>query len=425
MKNSNKKHSFRWLHIIILAQMLLIVLFAALILYLGSGNKKLPQRMNNSVNSVNTTSNNIVTTNTVTTNTTNTSNVPTNQTTGQPTQTKEDVSAALKETGALSYAAWDWSEGVAVQGLVNYADASGDAAVQALALQKLNELYPKAPKTSSDVILANQGILGEGALAAYAKTGDKKYLTTANTLGAAYLSWSATAPNGAFLHYYEKYCPKCGNKNYVWADTLYMTVPFLTKLSKATSDQKYVQKAASQIVLHQEYLQDQNGLIHHASKADGGVNNFQFWARANAWYLASSVDVLEHLSQSDPSYKKIQSSVQKQAAALVTYQDNGLWHTVVDHKETYTESSASALITYALLKAVRLGVISESYKAQAQSGVVAIKKQMGSDGVLHNTSGATGPSAYVSDYQNVPHSEPQLYGQGAYFNMLSEVIRLK
>lgn len=355
----------------------------------------------------------------------NTTNTPSNSSSGNNdtpnnTPTIEHVADALSKTSSLTYDAWDWDEGVALQGLLNYSDATGDSQARNIALQKFYTLYSKAPKNESSVLLANQTILGEAALAAYKSTKDTKYLNTAKMLGQALLDWSALAPNGAFLHYYPKYCSSCDNKNYVWSDTLYMTVPFLVRLYEVTGDSQYLQKAASQVVLHAEYLQDANGLIHHASKTDGKTNEFQFWARANGWFAGSAVAVLVDLPKTDPKRSQIENIVKKQMTALRTSQDAGLWHTVISHNETYKESSGSALITYAMLKAVRLGVIDSSFSKTARESVAAIQNQVNSSGVLQNTSAGTSPSSQVAYYQSIAHSAVQLYGQGAYFNMIAE-----
>jgi unsaturated rhamnogalacturonyl hydrolase len=425
MQNLSKTKKVN-LNIIILAQVLLVLGLVIVIFFVLRKEAQAPETIHNNKNSaINTIGGgNSTNVDNQVANTANTSR-PTTNTTPTPGTKQEDVSAPLKATENLAYSAWDWQEGVALQGLLNYAAVSGNKEVQDVALQKFNALYSKAPKSTGDVLLANQGILGEAALAAYAKTHDAKYLKTAQVLADSYISWSALAQNGAFLHYYPKYCQKCDNKNYVWADTLYMTVPFLVKMSETTGDSKYLHKAASQVVLHSEYLQDANGLIHHASKADGSKNEFKFWVRANGWYAASAAVVLQDLSSSDPLYQKISDSINKQMKALRPLQSDGLWHTVVDHGETYQETSGSALITYAALKGIRLRVLDSSYKDMATAGVLALKKQITASGDLQNTSEGTSPSMQVAYYQSIAHEKPQLYGQGAYFDVLSEFVLIK
>ncbi len=422
----NKKHKISKIDILILAQVVLILCMTGLILYLQ-------KRGNTTIQpSTNTTNNFEATTNTNQNSTSgagsvNSDNTTNNTTTNTPTpsvpaaiKTPAIISEALKGTESLTFQDWDWEEGVALQGMGNYYVVTQDTSVLDATMKKFALVYSKAPKKTSDVLLANQGILGETALTAYKQTSDKKYLNSAQILANALMSWTAVAPNGAYLHFYPKYCQSCDNKNYVWADTLFMTTPFLAKMTEVTGDTKYVQKAASQILLHAEYLQDANGLIHHASKADGATNTFQFWGRANGWFLASAVSVAEVLPKNDPSRKKIETIVQKQAAALKTLQDAGLWHTVIDHKETYKESSGSALIAYGLLKALRLGILDSSYQTTASSAVDALQKQVGSTGMLQNVSAATGPSTSAAYYQSVAATQPQLYGQGAFFNMMAE-----
>lgn len=422
----NTQHKISKTDIIIFAQVVLILSMTGVILYTQKRDQQPFSVETNTVN--NTEANNNTATNSISgAGSVNNTNTTQNNTTNTPTpsnsttvKTPEVITRALQGTEKLTFQDWDWEEGVALQGLANYAAATNDATVLDAAMKKFSLVYPKAPKKTSDVLLANQGILGEAALMAYKKTGDKKYLDSAQILASAFMSWSAVAPNGAYLHFYPKYCQSCDNKNYVWADTLFMTTPFLARMTAVTGDTKYVQKAASQILLHAEYLQDANGLIHHASKADGATNQFQFWGRANGWFLASAVSVAEVLPKNDASRKKIETIVQKQAAALKPLQEDGLWHTVVDHKDTYKESSASALIAYGLLKGLRLGILDSSYQTTVSAASEALQKQISSTGMLQRVSAGTGPSTSAAYYQSVAATEPQLYGQGAFFDMMAE-----
>ena len=79
----------------------------------------------------------------------------------------------------------------------------------------------------------------------------------------------------------------------VWADDLFMSVPFLVRLGKLTGDKKYFDDAAIQIINFNNYLSDSsNGLYNHCwyneSKKQSAVN----WGRANGWIIWATSEAL-------------------------------------------------------------------------------------------------------------------------------------
>jgi len=123
-----------------------------------------------------------------------------------------------------------------------------------------------------------------------------------------------------------------------------------------------------------------------------------YWGRANAWYLMALVDVLEAMEadgQKDkPNYLTLKGHLDELAAGIAARQDannTGGWFQLLDKDENfvsqqyngttkidanYIETSATALFSAALFKAVRLGLLSTSpydYKtvaAKAFEGLV-------------------------------------------------------
>lgn len=115
-----------------------------------------------------------------------------------------------------------------------------------------------------------------------------------------------------------------------------------------------------------------------------------YWGRANAWYIFALVDALEAMGKagrtSDANYTTLKSHLQELAAGIVARQaSNGGWYQLLDKDNTFTptsynsnwsgkpssatnyiETSATAIFSAALFKAVRLELIDAKYKENAK-----------------------------------------------------------
>lgn len=111
-----------------------------------------------------------------------------------------------------------------------------------------------------------------------------------------------------------------------------------------------------------------------------------YWGRANSWYIFALVDALEAMGKagrtSDANYTSLKNHLQELAAGIVVRQaSNGGWYQLLDKTDSfkatsyngksasatnYIETSATAIFSAALFKAVRLGLIDTKYKENAK-----------------------------------------------------------
>ena len=178
-------------------------------------------------------------------------------------------------------------------------------------------------------------------------------------------------------------------------DGLYMAQPFFMELAKAIEDGKipaagyktpseiYQEVADRLIWVGNNMYSDAMGLYHHGWGPDKGLNG-HFWLRGIGWYAAALVDVLDMLpeTQSLSSRRGQLLTIlnDKLFAGMILYQDHqtGLWRNVVDKGRTQVhfvgttnnvaidnynelETSGSALMAYAMIKAYNLGLSGEEY----------------------------------------------------------------
>lgn len=187
----------------------------------------------------------------------------------------------------------------------------------------------------------------------------------------------------------------------MWGDGLYMAQPFYAQYTTlfSSSQTTYFDDIANQFILFEQHARDANtGLLYHGwSEQPTNIYSTawantttgcspSFWGRAMGWYIMGLVDVLDYFPKNHPKYNDLIAILQRLVPALVTYQDanTGCWYDVVDQASrcssvypytcNYLESSATCMITYGILKAVRLGYVSDSYLAagkRAYEGILA------------------------------------------------------
>lgn len=224
----------------------------------------------------------------------------------------------------------------------------------------------------------------------YDLTGKEKY-RKAIELVRSQLSTMPRTPEGNFWH-------KLIYPNQVWLDGIYMALPFYMEYEKRFDAQKDCQDICRQIANVEIRMRDpKTGLYYHGYDAsrkmywadpDTGCSP-NFWLRAEGWFIRGLVDVLEIMKDLPMQAESVhlQHMLLDLARALSKYQDpSGLWYQLIALPElegNYLETSGTALISAALLKAVRLGFLPESFRAigeKAFYGIVDHRLTKNADG---------------------------------------------
>lgn len=209
----------------------------------------------------------------------------------------------------------------------------------------------------------------------YEETGDARYLAAADLVRARYDTFPLNAEGG--------YWHKQGYPNELWLDTIFMTQPFLSRYGAVTDCGTYCTDMTTfQPLLLASHVQDPTtGLLRHgwdedenASWADPvtGVAPI-VWSRGTGWYAMSLVDILDDLPADHPRRVELIASFAALAAGLRDVQDpdTGLFFQVLDQGsrgDNWIETSGSAMVVYALKKAVDHGYISADYLDVARRG---------------------------------------------------------
>lgn len=215
------------------------------------------------------------------------------------------------------------------------------------------------------------------------------------------------------------------NPGELWADTLFMTVLFLAKAGRTFDRPDWVEEASYQFLLHIRYLSDPAaGLWYHGWTFEGRHHYGKIhWARGNAWFTLAGVEFLDLIRPQGAVARTIEQALQTQLRTLARCQDaGGLWHTILDNPTTYTETSASAAIAYAALKAGRMGLLPLELKTMATRAFAAVTAQVDDRGVVQGVSHGTALGMDADHYKRIA-VKPTAYGQGLVCLMLTEGTR--
>lgn len=323
------------------------------------------------------------------------------------------------------YARFDWSKpwfysAQAFANEVTYSNSSKPT------LDAMNAVKMYFPILSSSLKSDNVVTKANTALAALAK--DMQNYNTEYSIGGSISKLKESNASdkqkqmfGGWFHKSSDYVDQ------MWLDGAYMGSATLAQLTGYLGDSKNIfgskeadwNMVAKQLNIVWNQCWDSNKqLMYHAFSATGaakastetndtwdGISNSAdapvyhsaaFWGRANSWYLFALVDALEAMKndnqENTENYKTLKGHLDSFAAGIVKWQDQttGGWYQVMDEKgdykasnynssycwttsyNNYIETSATAIFSAALFKAVRLGLLGDTYKAAAKKAFEGI-----------------------------------------------------
>ncbi len=225
----------------------------------------------------------------------------------------------------------------------------------------------------------------------YDKTGDEKY-KKALDLVRTQLDTMPRTKEGSFWH-------KDIYPNQVWLDGLYMAEPFYMRYETQFRKMEKCSDVIHQFENVEKHMKDEKtGLYYHgydesrqmywADPVTGCSPNF--WLRSLGWFSLALTETANAVNE-ELYYEKryLIGLLEKLIDALIPFQDeSGMFYQVPDKKDekgNYLETSGTALIAYAVLKAVRLGYISPKYAAvgeKAFDGICSKYLSKNPDGTL-------------------------------------------
>jgi unsaturated rhamnogalacturonyl hydrolase len=192
----------------------------------------------------------------------------------------------------------------------------------------------------------------------------------------------------------------------MWLDGLYMAGPFSAQYAAEFGGADFDDVVRQFTLMESKAADKATGLLYHAwdeSRGQLWANpetgcSPHFWGRAMGWYCMALADTLDFIGPAcQAHYGELAAIAGRLLAPLLKYQDkkSGLWFQVLDQgqrEKNYTESSASSMFVYFLLKMIRLEIFrkddcprAEEAAIRAYEGLLRDKLEEDSSGGLHLT----------------------------------------
>jgi len=198
----------------------------------------------------------------------------------------------------------------------------------------------------------------------------------------------------------------------VWADDLFMGAASLARIAKATNRPDLLDEAARQALLFDRHLRDtRSGLYYHGWFEVPGKPSASKWARANGWTMLAKLEILKALPPGHRDRPALLRIFADQARALARVQGaDGRWHQVLDNKQTYLETSATAMFVAAMAEGVTRGWLKPAeFDGSIERGWRALAGQVKPDGRVEGIVAGTPilPNDEAYDKQKTRPSDPR------------------
>lgn len=328
----------------------------------------------------------------------------------------ELLSLVSERTKTYDFTTWFWGDAIAIDGLLDAAELLGDQEL----FDRVEQVY--RVWSQRELTWVDHLTPGLGLLRVAEQSKSDWYLDTALEL-AQFLS---DAPRAQGAPLYRPDIPMY--RHMVWVDTIYHVPVFFAKLGQVTGDAQWFDKAAQELRCHVELLGSLDGpFLGHSW--DTGMNRLHGygWGRGVGWALYGFIETLEYLPKDHDQYKWALEYVRKLAAASLPVQDfTGFWHTLMQDREAYLESSTASFFAAAFARGIRNGFLGSEFQKPLAKAYDATLGRIDPRGEFWGVSACTyaGVSSMddVAMYHTLP-TEVNVWGQGSAIRAIAENIR--
>jgi unsaturated rhamnogalacturonyl hydrolase len=215
--------------------------------------------------------------------------------------------------------------------------------------------------------------------------------------------------------------------NTIWLDDLFMAIPALAQMGKLTGENKYFDEACKQVLAYSKRMFNKEKGVYMHGWVEGMTEHPQYhWARANGWAIMTKVELLDVLPQNHPQRQAILDLLKAHVRGLGAYQSgSGFWHQLLDKSDSYLETSATAIYTFAFARAINRGWIDGlAYSPATLLAWHAVSTKVNNAGQVEGTCVGTGMGFDPAFYYYRPISPYAAHGYGPTILAGAEVIQL-
>ena len=298
-----------------------------------------------------------------------------------------------------------YPEAVAWYGALTFAQLSGDKDLTARLIGRFDPLLAAEANLVPPAVHVDNTVFGAVPLEIYIQNREQKYLDLGKQI--ADKQWEEPTPEGLTA------------QTRFWIDDMYMITIVQVQAYRATGDAKYLDRAALEMSDYLDKLQQPNGLFYHAPDVPF------FWGRGDGWVAAGMAELLRSLPANHPQRARIADGYKKMMASLLKFQGkDGMWRQLLDHPESWPETSCTAMFTFAMITGVKNGWLDkETYGRAARKGWLGLQKYLDANGDLSNVCEGTGKKNDLSYYLTRARNKGDLHGQAPVMWCASALLR--
>ncbi len=291
-------------------------------------------------------------------------------------------------------------------GAVRYADLANDKTLMSLLKQRFEHLLTDEEALRPIMNHVDLNMFGSLPLGLYCATGDNRY----KEVGMPYADSQWELPADANAEQKALVDDGYTWQTRMWIDDMYMITIVQTQAYRATGDQKYLDRAAHEMVKYLDELQKPNGLFYHAPDVP------YFWGRGNGWMAAGLTELLKELPENHKDRKRIMEGYHKMMSSLLKYQnEDGTWNQLIDESDCWPETSCSAMFTYAFINGVRHGWLdADTYAPAARKGWLALVDYINDKNQVREICVGTNKKNDKQYYYDRPRHTGDYHAQGPY-----------
>jgi len=228
------------------------------------------------------------------------------------------------------------------------------------------------------------GAMGHAAVEVYNRTREQNVLNLSKRIAEFIMNKQPRLLDGTFCYF------KHPELRRIWIDSLFMVCPLLVKIGKITGEERYYDEVIKQLFAFTVRLQDPLKKLFYQRwgwEIYKTTHSPGFWGRGNGWVLMAMTEVLDTLPEGYKARQTLSDVYKVFIHEIIRHQDKtGMWHQLVDLPDSFEETSATAMFTYCIAKAVKKGWINEKYDKQAKRGIEGLKTMIDNNGDIRGIS---------------------------------------
>lgn len=260
-------------------------------------------------------------------------------------------------------------------------------------------------------------VFGAVPLELYVITHNPKYLKLGKNFADQQweLPTGSSASEEAKMYYEKGFTPQTR----MWIDDMYMISAVQVQAYRATGELKYIERAAREMVLYLDSLQQPNGFFYHAPDVPF------FWGRGNGWMAAGMTELLTSLPENNLYRARIMEGYKRMMASLLKYQaENGTWRQLIDDPDSWPETSCTGMFAFAMITGIKNGWIDKAnYAVAASRAWLGLTSYINKNGEIQEVCEGTNKKNDRQYYLDRKRNVGDLHGQAPVLWCVSAILK--